>query len=130
VHRADQHVDLVALHQLVRILDTLGGLGLVVDLEPFDLPATQLAAFFVDGHVDAIFDGHAQLRIGAGVRQHQADPNLAALRPRDLRQQQAGGRGADEGGAAREDEAASGHSVVLLFVKQEYFAVARQDVAA
>jgi hypothetical protein len=44
VHGADQHVDLVALHQAVGVLDALGRLGLVVDLEPLDVAATELAA--------------------------------------------------------------------------------------
>ena len=44
VHGADQHVDLVALHQLVGVLRRLGRLGFVVDREVLDLAAAELAA--------------------------------------------------------------------------------------
>ena len=112
VHGADDHVHLVALDQPVGVFDALGRLGFVVDLEPFDLAAAQLAAFFVDRHAKAVLDGHAQLRVGAGVGQHQADADLAGLGAGDLWQQQPGGRGAHDGGTAGEDESAGGHSVI------------------
>jgi hypothetical protein len=106
VHGADQHVDLVALHQLLCVFNALGRLGLVVDLEVFDLAATELAALFVDRHAKAVFDRHAQLRKRAGVRQHEADAHLGGLRTHDFRQQQAGGSGADDGGAAGQNQSA------------------------
>jgi hypothetical protein len=44
VHGADDHVDVVALDQLVDVVRGLGGVGLVVDLEELDLAAAELAA--------------------------------------------------------------------------------------
>ena len=114
VHGADQHVDLVALHQPVRVFHTLRRFGFVVHLEPFDVAAAQLAAFFVDGHAQAVLDGNAKLREGAGVRQHQAHADLGGLGAHDLRQQQAGGCGAYDGGAAGQNESASGHMDLLI----------------
>ena len=47
VHGADEHVDLVALDQLVDVVGGLGRVGLVVDLEVLDLAAAELAALFL-----------------------------------------------------------------------------------
>jgi hypothetical protein len=44
MHGADQHVDVVALDQLVDVVGRLGRLGLVVDLEVLDLATAELAA--------------------------------------------------------------------------------------
>ena len=66
----------------------------------------------------AIFYGHPQLGKGAGVGQHEADANLAALGQYMLRQQQAGSGGAHEGGALSQDMAAVGvgvHHSLLVF---------------
>ena len=109
VNGADQHVDLVALHQAVGVLDALGRVGFVIDLEELDLAPAQLAALFIQGHAEAVFDGHAQLREVAGVGQHEAHAQLVGLGAHDLRQQQAGRGGADHGGTAGEDKTAGGH---------------------
>ena len=106
VHGADEHVDFVALHQFVGVFNGFGGIGLVVHFEPLDFAATQFAALFVDGHAHAVFDGHAQLGKGAGVGQHQADTDFAALGQCALRHQQAGRSGAQEGSTLRQQLAA------------------------
>jgi hypothetical protein len=65
VHRADHHVDLVALDQLGGVLRRLGRIGLVIDLEVFDLAAAQLAALLLHVHPEAVLDGHAEGGISA-----------------------------------------------------------------
>ena len=116
MHGADDHVHLVALHQLGRVFHAFGRIGFVVDLEPFDFAAAQLAALFVDGQAKAVFDGHTQLGEGARVGQHEADADLGALGTHDLGQQKTGGCGGDQGRAAGQDEAAgTGHGSLLLF---------------
>ena len=95
-----------ALDQALGVFHALGGLGLIVDLEPLDVAATELAAFFVQGHAKGVLDGLADLAEGAGVGQHQAHTHFVALSPRNGGQQQAGGGRADKGGTAGEDEAA------------------------
>ena len=79
VHRADQHIDLVALHQFVGVFDGFGRLGFIVHLEPFDLTSTELATLFADRHANPVFDGHAKLGKSAGIGQHEAHADLAAL---------------------------------------------------
>ena len=59
MHRADQHVHLVALDQFVGIFDAFGRLGFVVHLEVFDLAATELAALLIDGQTKSVFNGNA-----------------------------------------------------------------------
>jgi hypothetical protein len=76
--------------------------GLVIDLEPLDFAATQLAALFVDGHAHTVFNGHTQLGKSAGVGEHQANADLATLGQGAGRGEQAGGRGAQEGCALGE----------------------------
>ena len=114
VHRADEHIHLVALHQLARVLHALAGLRLVVHLEPLDLASAELAALLVDGQAHTVFNGHAQLGKCAGVGQHEPHAHLAALRTHDGGQQQARGCCANEGGTAADDEAAGGHGACLL----------------
>ncbi|MCY1527481.1 hypothetical protein D9M68_625490 [compost metagenome] len=109
VHRAHQHVDLVALHQAVGVFDALGRVGLIVHLEELHFATTELAALFVQRHAEAVFDRHAELRKRTGVGQHEADTHLVGLRHRHLRQQQATGRSTDHGGAAGKDFSAGGH---------------------
>ena len=109
VHGADDYIDLVALHQLVGVFNALGWLGFVIDLEPFDLAATELAAFFFNGKAKAVFNRHAQRSKGSCVGQHQAHTNLAALGAGHRGQQKAGGRCANEGGTAGNNEATGGH---------------------
>ena len=73
------HVDVVALDQLVDVVGGLGRIGLVVDLDVFDLAAAELAALLLDVQPEAVLDRDAQRRVGAAVRQHQADLELALL---------------------------------------------------
>ena len=54
MHGADQHVDLVALHELVGVVGGLGRLGLVVDGEALDLAPAELAAVFLDRQIEAV----------------------------------------------------------------------------
>src|SRR5690606_41025814 len=44
--------------------------------EVLDLAAAELAAVFLDIQPEAVLDGFAKLGVGAGVGQHQADPQL------------------------------------------------------
>ncbi|MNV46224.1 hypothetical protein D3C71_1380480 [compost metagenome] len=76
VHRADQHVNLVALDQAVGVFSGLGGVGLVIHLEVFDLAPTQLAALFGNVQLEAVFDGVAQRGVGAAIGQHETDFDL------------------------------------------------------
>ena len=122
VNRAHQHIHFVALHQLAGVLNALGGLGLVIHLEVFNLAATQLATLLGNGHAKAVFNRHAQLRKRAGVGQHQADANLVGLGAGNLGQQQRGGGCADEGGTAGQDEAAGGHVNSLVNGFMNYIA--------
>ena len=73
VHGAHQHVDVVALDELVDVVGGLGRVGLIVDLDELDLAASELAALFCNLQPKAVFDGDAQRGIGTGVGQHQAD---------------------------------------------------------
>jgi len=79
VDGADQHVDLVALDQLVDVVGGLGRVGLVVDLHVLDLAPAELAALLVDVEPEAVLDGDAQRGVGAGVGQHEADLQFLAL---------------------------------------------------
>ena len=85
MHRANQHVDPVALHQLVGILRRFGWLRFVVDREILDLASGELAAALGYGELKAVGDGDAELRIGSRIRQHQADADLLHLRQREAR---------------------------------------------
>ena len=49
MHGADQHIDLVALHQFVGVFNAFGWVRLVVYLEKFNLATPQLAALLIDG---------------------------------------------------------------------------------
>ena len=73
VHGADDHVDVVALDQLVDVVGGLGRVGLVVDLEVLDLAAAELAALLLHVELEAVLDRVAERGVGAAVRQHQAD---------------------------------------------------------
>ncbi len=73
VHRADQHVDLVALDEPVGVLGCVLGLGLVVELGEGDLAPPELAALLGDQNLDGGGDVLAQLGEGPRVGQHQAD---------------------------------------------------------
>ena len=90
MHRADEHVDFVALHELVGILGRLGRLGLVVYGEVFELAPAELAAALVYRELEAVGNRRAELRVGPGVRQHQTDAELARLGEGKIRQQRAG----------------------------------------
>ena len=89
MHGADQHINLVALHQLVGVFDAFGRVRLVINFEKFDFTPTQLAALLVKRHAKTVFNRHAQLGKCAGVGQHQPDPYFAGLRASKLRQKQA-----------------------------------------
>ena len=52
MHRADQHVDLVALDQAVGVLRRVLGLGFIVELDDLDLAAAELAALLGDEQLD------------------------------------------------------------------------------
>ncbi|MNS90633.1 hypothetical protein D3C72_1246900 [compost metagenome] len=82
MHRADHHVDLVALDQLGGVFRRLGRIGFIVDLEVLDLAPAELAALLLHIHAEAILDGGAERRVGSRVRQHEADLDLAARRSR------------------------------------------------
>ncbi|MCY1248151.1 hypothetical protein D9M72_615480 [compost metagenome] len=69
----DQDVDLVALDEAVGVVRSLGGIGLVVDLEVFDVLAGQFAALLFDVKLEAVFDGFAKCGISAAIGQHKAD---------------------------------------------------------
>ena len=45
--RSDQHIDLIALDELVRVVRRLGRVGFVVDGEVLDLSASEPASVFV-----------------------------------------------------------------------------------
>ena len=76
VHRADEHVDVVALDQLVDVVGGLGRVALVVDLDELDLAAAELAALLRHVAAEAVLDRRAERGEGAGGRQHQADLEL------------------------------------------------------
>ena len=88
MHRAHQHVNLVALHQLGGVFDAFGRLRLIVHLEVFDLAPAQLAALLGNRQAETIFDRHTQLRKSAGIGQHEANTQFAGLGAGNLRQQQ------------------------------------------
>ncbi len=79
MHGADQHVDFVALDELVSVLWRFGWFRFVVDGEVFQLAAAEFAAALVDGELKSVGDGGAELSIGAGVGQHQADADPLRL---------------------------------------------------
>ena len=106
MYGAHQHIDLVALHQLVGVFDAFGRVRLIIDFEKLDLAATQLAALLVERHAKTVFNCHAQLGKGAGVGQHQPDPYFARLRMRKLWQKQASGRSANQGSTLRQNKTA------------------------
>ena len=97
MHRADEHVDFVALHELVGILRRLGRLSFVVHGEVFELAPAELAAALVYRELETVGNRRAELRVGPGVRQHQTDADLARLGEGKIRQQRAGAEQAGGG---------------------------------
>ena len=95
---ADQHVDLVTLHQLVGILRRFCRFGFVINRKIFQLTSAELVAALGDRKLEPVGDGDAELRIGAGIGKHHTDADFLRLRECEwLRQQRAateqGGRG-------------------------------------
>ncbi|MNJ68575.1 hypothetical protein D3C77_648340 [compost metagenome] len=98
MHRADQHVDLIALDQAIGVSSGLGGVGLVVHLEVFDLASAQLAALLGNIQLEAVFDGVAQRGVGAAIGQHETDFDLVGgLRAAGGERQGRGNRGPGQG---------------------------------
>jgi hypothetical protein len=77
VDSADEHVDLVALDELVRVIGSFRRIRFVVDREVFDLASGELAALLVDGELEAVGDRSTERGERARVRKHQADLDLA-----------------------------------------------------
>ena len=86
--------------ELVCVVGRLGGIRFVVDREVLDLPPAELAALLVDRELEPVGDRGAERRERAGIRQHEADLDLALQRlphrrqaagrpPRRLRRQRA-----------------------------------------
>ena len=62
--RCDDHVDLIALDELVDVIGRLGGVRLVVHLEVLELATAELASLFADIEPEAIFDRRPECRKG------------------------------------------------------------------
>ncbi len=77
MHGADDDVDVVALDQLVDVVDGFRRLGFVVDLEILELTPAELAALLLDVEAEPVLDRVAECRVRAGVRQHEPDLDLA-----------------------------------------------------
>jgi len=103
VHGAHEHVDLVALDELVGVVDGLARLALVVDLEVLHLAAAELAALLLHVQLEALLDHVAERGIGAGGRQHEADLERRRL-----------GAGADRGEGGRGGQGEGGGAWELL----------------
>src|SRR5690606_42148790 len=58
------------------VLGRLGGVGLVIDREVFDLAATELAAVLFDELLETVGDRVAERGVSAGVGQHEANLDL------------------------------------------------------
>jgi hypothetical protein len=116
VHSADDHIDLVALHQLVDVFRRLGGIGLVVHGDEFDFAPGEFAAALIDRQLEAVGDGHAKLGEGAGVGQHQADLELGLLRQGHGRRQQRADSGGTGDGGGTLQEAAAGKTLSFLLM--------------
>jgi hypothetical protein len=77
VHRADQHIDLVALPTWR--FNAFGRIRFIVRLRIFSNAPAQLAARSSMARRKPFFNGDAKkLAECAGVRQHESDPHLAA----------------------------------------------------
>ena len=127
MHGAHQHIHLVALDQAGGVLDALGRVRFVVHLEELDLTPAQLAALLIERHTEAVFDRYTELGKGACVGQHEPHADLVRLGSHDLRQQQAGGSGANHGGTAGKNNSAGGHEILLWVVGRDAIDFRRVD---
>ena len=83
MHRADEHVDLVALYQLVGIFRCLCRLGFVVYGEVFQLASAELAAALAYSQFETVGDSGAQLGVGSRVGEHEPDADSLRLGERE-----------------------------------------------
>src|SRR3954447_3994377 len=85
MHRADEHVDLVARDEPVGVVGCLGRLRLIIDLEKFHFPAAELATRLLQRKLQSVFDRDAKLGVRTRIRQHQTETQLRGLRTRMAR---------------------------------------------
>ena len=76
MHGTDDDVHVVALDQLVHVVDGLGRFRFVVDLEVLDFAAAERAALLLHVQAKAVLDRGTERRVGTGVGQHQPDLDL------------------------------------------------------
>jgi hypothetical protein len=69
----------------VDVVRPLLGFRFVVDGKVLELASAELAALLADIELEAVLDRAPQRRVSAGVRQHEADLDLAGLSPGQLR---------------------------------------------
>ena len=116
MHGAHQHIHLVARHQLVGAIGALGRVGLVVQGHVFDVSAQRLA-LLLHGQLEAVGDGHAELREGARVGQHQTNLDLGGLRQRQVGQAATGCQQSGRAGGLDQFTALGALGVVVQIVR-------------
>ena len=79
MHGTDEHVDIVALDQLVGIFGRFRGVGLVIDGVILDFTSPKLSSLFLHRELEAVGDRIAERSVGAAVRKHQAHLELSLL---------------------------------------------------
>ena len=78
MHRADQHIDLVAFDQAVCVLRSIfRNFAIVIELDELHFPAAELAAFFREEKFDR--EGDVLSKLGERTRVGEHQPDLQRL---------------------------------------------------